>query len=112
LVTATSGASTHDSGQGLPGQLRVRDAGTGKLFQDLPGHNRGISHVSFNPDGRRLVSAGRDGTLKLWDPEHGQEVLTLRITCEQAEFDPRGERLLVGIWTGVQVWDGTPRWAR
>ena len=32
----------------------------------LKGHSRGVSSVSFSPDGKRIVSGSND-TLKVWD---------------------------------------------
>jgi WD40 repeat protein len=34
--------------------------------------------VAFSRDGRRLASAGWEQAVKVWEPEEGQEVLTLR----------------------------------
>jgi WD40 repeat protein len=34
--------------------------------------------VAFSPDGTRIVSGSRDGTLKVWDAENGHNTLTLK----------------------------------
>jgi WD40 repeat protein len=44
-------------------------------LRDHPGPVRG---VAFDPGGRRLASASSDGTVRIWDLETGQAVLSLR----------------------------------
>jgi len=42
-----------------------------------PGHQGGIGAVAFAPDGKTLVSASFDNTLRLWDTATGKEVRVL-----------------------------------
>ena len=50
------------------GQIRLADAKNGKLQATLGAHNNGpITALAFHPDSSLLLSAGQDGTLKLWD---------------------------------------------
>jgi WD40 repeat protein len=42
------------------------------------GHGANISALAFSPDGKFLVTSSEDSTLKLWDPESGAEIRTLR----------------------------------
>ncbi len=42
------------------------------------GHGANISALAFSPNGKFLVTASEDATLKLWNPESGAEIRTLR----------------------------------
>ena len=42
------------------------------------GHGANISALAFTPNGKFLVTASEDSTLKLWNPETGAEIRTLR----------------------------------
>ncbi|HEY7157780.1 MAG TPA: serine/threonine-protein kinase, partial [Gemmataceae bacterium] len=44
----------------------------------LEGHASAVCAVAFEPSGRRLASAGMDGTLVLWDLATGKKLETLR----------------------------------
>ena len=53
--------------------------GVGQPVRTLPGHRGNVTAVAFTPDGRRLLSAGLDGTLKLWDLEAGTLVRSIEL---------------------------------
>lgn len=60
------------------GNGTLRDADTGHVHCRLSGQASRIMTVAFTPDGRRLVTAGWDQQVKIWDSSTGQEALTLR----------------------------------
>ncbi|ANZ73997.1 BA75_00789T0 [Komagataella pastoris] len=44
----------------------------------MTGHQKLVNHVSFSPDGRYIVSASFDNSVKLWDGRDGKFIATLR----------------------------------
>jgi WD40 repeat protein len=65
-----------------PVSIAPWDAGTSNpsdLGQRLARHAGLITGLAFSGDGRRLFSSGgEDKTIKVWDPQTGEEVLNLR----------------------------------
>jgi WD40 repeat protein/serine/threonine protein kinase len=76
---------------------------------NLKGHVGPVNGVSFSPDGQRLVSVGRDQTVKIWSIPTGTVLNSLEdhteeITC--VTFSPDGKRLASGsVDETVKVWD-------
>jgi putative hemolysin len=75
----------------------------------LRGHTDVVSSVCFSPDGKRLASASRDQTVKVWDARTGQEQLTLQGHTAPVLgvcFSPDGQRLASASEDKtVKVWD-------
>ena len=54
--------------------IRVFDGSTGDLIYTLEHHRDSAFCVAFSPDGSRLISGGRDGTVQLWNMATGERI--------------------------------------
>ncbi len=73
---------------------------------------RSVLCVAFSPDSRRLATSSEDQTVRLWDAETGQEVLTLHGHTDivpSVAFSPDGNRLVsAGADGTVQIREAAP----
>ncbi len=58
------------------GKVHLLDATTGKLLRDVAGHQYGVTDVVFSPDGKYVLSVGRDTTVRVCQVADGKEVVT------------------------------------
>ena len=58
---------------GFDGQIKLWDLATAKIVHTLEGHSDRISQVMFSHDGRTLISASWDRTIK-WHLESGKQI--------------------------------------
>ena len=80
-----------------------------RSLHTFQGHRDGIYAVAVSPDGKLLSSAGRDGTVKIWETATSQIVHTLRGHSGQVLrvcFSPDGKTLASGSGDfTVCLWD-------
>jgi WD40 repeat protein len=74
-----------------------------------------ISGAAFSPDGTRIMSAERGGTIRVWDAASGAELLVLRANEDPdfgwhdlVAFSPDGARIMGAYSSGrVRVWNAS-----
>ncbi|MEQ1829915.1 MAG: protein kinase, partial [Pirellula sp.] len=59
-------------------KCRIWDSTTGQLRLVLDGHKKPITCMTYTPDGLRLLTGSEDRTVKIWDAESGEELMTLK----------------------------------
>ena len=82
------------------------------MIMSLSGHGGAVRSLAVSPDGRRIVSAGVDKTLMLWNTLTGQAMLTLTGHTGQVTslaFSADGGQIVSGgldktvrIWSAVR----------
>ncbi|HET6447397.1 MAG TPA: BTAD domain-containing putative transcriptional regulator [candidate division Zixibacteria bacterium] len=79
------------------------------VLRTIPAHVGGAPGVAVSPDGKRLASTGVDNTVKIWEFDSGELLLTLPGDEGGVGFDvvysPDGTQLAATMVSEVILWD-------
>ncbi len=88
--------------------IRLWDSATGAERKTLPGPIGSIHAVAFSPDDEYLVSAGADGSVRVWSletcealfslKEHNSPLLALALSPDGTRIAAGGEDRTISIW--------------
>jgi WD40 repeat protein len=79
--------------------LRLFDSRRCRLEQTFSGHKNHITSLAFSPDGKRLVTGGFDGTVRIWNISSGKEERRVEVADEALvalAISPDGKMLAIG----------------
>lgn len=79
--------------------VRIFDANSGQCTYTMLAHPAAISSLALSPDGRELVSAGHDASLRFWSME--KRACTQEITSHRLM---RGEGVCAVVWSTDGKW--------
>jgi WD40 repeat protein len=91
----------------MDGTARVWDTATGEELVTLFGHAAPVVKVAWSPAGDRILTAGYDGAVKVWDPDPSLLTLSGLEGAEGClEWSRRGDEVAIGLEDGTaRVWD-------
>ncbi len=68
-----------------------------RLGTSLLRHGDGVTFAAYLPDGKRLLSASRDGTIRLWELPSGREIQRFVAPTRALGADPMSSQVTPGI---------------
>jgi len=102
-------AHSRDPGVALRSLLAEAMRSIDAQRSSLEGHTAELTSAAFSPDGRRIVTASRDATAKVWDAATGTIVATLSghgARVDSVSFGPDSSRIVTASADHtVRQWD-------
>ncbi len=74
---------------------------SGNALGGSTAHKEQICAVAVSPDGKQILSAGRDNTIAAWDGESLEQLWTVALSAVSLRYAPDGNRVVAagsGVW--------------
>ena len=72
-------------------------------------HGHFVRSVAYSPDGTKLATASRDGSVKIWDLANGHELIAFHghgaEDVHAAQFSPDGKKIASAGGNTIKIWD-------
>jgi WD40 repeat protein len=86
-----------------------KDQTTGGELLRFKGHQGWVPGLAFSPSGCRLVTGGKDRTVRVWDTQTGKEIRRLEGHTDEVysvAYSPDGRQIVSAGWDGmIRFWD-------
>lgn len=113
-IAASGGCDWNWRGNCMHGYVKIWDITDGEITAQYS-HDDYVTSIDFSPDGSRLISGSRDGTIIIWDMAKGEEISHITYDPENwgdvinsVAFHPNGEWIATGGLDGsIRIWDTT-----
>lgn len=93
------------------GTIFMWETETGNSLPQLVGHRTDVNRLQFTPDGKQLISASSDNTVRIWSLENATEIGSMRTPGSpilDVSLSPDGQMLATVdtfLTNCVKVWD-------
>ncbi len=89
--------------------IRILEAGSLTLLKQLDTHTNSVFTLAFSPDGRYLLSGGRDAHLKIWEVSNDfaekQSIVAHMFAINHIEYSPDGNYFATcSMDKSIKVW--------
>ncbi len=90
-------------------EILIKDLATKETIKKIGSFDCGVLSVAFSPDGKKLASGLRDGTVNVWDLASGEKLATMKghtSSVYSIDYSPDGARIVTGGNDGmIFLWD-------
>ena len=88
--------------------MRIWDVETGKEIRKFEKHTDQVNSAAFSPDGKLVVTADADFSVRIFDVESGAVFQKSGLSWNAVSFSPNAKQLVSGDDNNVVIWEFEP----